>query len=54
MSDTRTVLLPRRARLPTTDSMRYRAEPSVVVVHSCLRQALIRHERGASLADVGL
>ena len=26
----------------------------VVVVHSCLCQALIRHEWGASLADVGL
>ena len=27
---------------------------SVVVVHSCLRQALIKHEWGAFLADVGL
>ena len=26
----------------------------LVVVHSCLRQVLIRHEWGASLADVGL
>ena len=28
--------------------------PCVVVVHSCLRQALIRHEWGASLADMEL
>ena len=38
---------PWRARL-------YHYYTCVVVVHSCLCQALIRHEWGASLADVGL
>ena len=43
-----TVLLPLcRARL-------YHYYTCVVVVHSCLCQALIRHEWGASLADVRL
>ena len=46
--DTCMVLLPLcRARL-------YHYYTCVVVVHSCLRHALIRHEWGASLADVGL
>ena len=41
-----TTLLPRRARL-------YHYHMCVVVVHSCLCQALIKHEWGAFLANVG-